>query len=190
MPNASAKVLHCATECFFQHGYTAANISMISRYSGVSRVTIHKQFTSKEVLFRAVVQNYLDESIEKLNEYKSSKNDFWQDTETMILFRCEGLFDEISSSLIRADLMRAGQEFCKDIIQAKEIIVREYIKLRILKEISEEQLTLEKINMSAEELSMIIESTPLAIAVSVFEEDNKRYVQNMISIFKSATLMG
>ena len=32
---------------------------MISRYSKVSRVTIHKQFSSKEVLFRAFIKNFL-----------------------------------------------------------------------------------------------------------------------------------
>ena len=72
-------------DCFFQHGYGAANISMVSRYVGISRVTIHKQFKSKELLFRAVVEQHFQQNNLLLDEYKLSEEDFWLETQALII---------------------------------------------------------------------------------------------------------
>ena len=68
---------------------------MISRYAGISRVTIHKQFKSKEVLFRAVVNQHFKQHNILLNDYSRSNGDFWQETYELIIQRCEGLFNDV-----------------------------------------------------------------------------------------------
>ncbi len=187
LPSTTDIILKTAMECFFQHGYGSANISMVSRYAGISRVTIHKQFKSKEVLFRAVVKKYFQQNYALIVNYTSSDEDFWQETQALIIQRCEGLFNDVSSSLIRADLLHAGQAFCKDLIQAEESLIKESIQLRIEKEINAKRLSLSKINISAESLAETLHFAPFGITVSVTDQNNSAFIENLITIFKAAT---
>jgi len=187
LPSSTERILTCATECFFQHGYVAANISMIARYAEISRVTIHKQFRTKEALFRAVVEKYIDDNNVLLQEYSHSTGDFWDETEAFILKRCDGLFEEVSSSIIRTDLLHAGQSHCHDIIKENEIKVREIIGSRISIELTENRMTLSKIDISLEEFSRVIESAPFGLALSSMEEDNQAFVKHLMKVFKAST---
>jgi len=187
LPSSKDKILSSATECFFQHGYAAANISMIGRYSEISRVTIHKQFKSKEALFRAVVEKYIADKNELLERYTHSKGNFWLETELFILARCDGLFEEVSSALVRTDLLHAGQSYCQDIIHENELRVRDSIKLRIETELAENRMTLSKIAISVEEFARVIESSPFGLAISSVEEDNQAFVRHLMKVFKAAT---
>lgn len=187
LSNSREKILTSATECFFQHGYSAANISMIARYTGISRVTIHKQFKSKEDLFRAVVVQHFDENNERMDHYIQSSGDFWSDTEAFILGRCGGLFEEITSALIRTDLLHAGQTYCQDIIQEHELQVRKSIQHRLTTEVSEKRITLDKVGISIEEFSRLIESAPFGLALSSLDEDNQAFVKHLIKTFKAST---
>ena len=188
LQSTTEKILNTATECFFQHGYDTANISMVSRYAGISRVTIHKQFTSKKVLFRAVVEQHFQQHNILINSYSKSENDFWQDTYELIMKRCEGLFNDVSSSLVRANLLHAGHAFCKDLIQAEEAIIKKSIQSRIEKEISENRLTLTRVNLSAEALAETLHFAPFGITISVSNLDNEMFVKNLMSVFKASTL--
>lgn len=187
MSNSREKILTSATECFFQHGYAAANISMIARYAEISRVTIHKQFKSKETLFRAVFEKHITNSNERLKFYANSVGDFWSETETFIIARCGGLFEEIPSALIRSDLVHACQSHCQDIIQKSEIKVRETINNRIIKEIDAKRFTLQRIDMTSEEFSRVIESAPFGLALSSLEEDHPAFVGQLMKVFKAST---
>jgi AcrR family transcriptional regulator len=187
LPSSRDRILTCATECFFQHGYIAANISMIARYSEISRVTIHKQFRTKEALFRAVVEKYIADNNVLLQDYSQSTGDFWAETESFILKRCDGLFEEVSSSLIRTDLLHAGQSHCNDIISENEIKVREIISLRISKELAKGRMTLDKIDITIEEFSRVIESAPFGLALSSMEEDSQAFVKHLMKVFKAST---
>ena len=187
MPSSKDKILSSATECFFQHGYAAANISMIGRYAGISRVTIHKQFKSKEDLFRSVVGKHITENNELLDSYSQSTGDFWSETELLTLKRCGGLFEEISSAIVRTDLLHAGQSYCQDIIHESELRVRECIQRRIAKELAENRMTLSKIAISIDEFARVIESAPFGLAISSIEEDNQAFVKHLMKIFKAST---
>lgn len=187
LPNSREIILTSATECFFQHGYSTANISMIGRYAGISRVTIHKQFKSKEDLFRAVIEKYIAEKNEFLECYIHSKGDFWLETESFILERCDGLFEEVLSVIVRTDLLHAGQSYCQDIIHENELRVREAITLRITDELTENRMTLSEISMSKEEFARVIVSAPFGLAISSVEEDNRAFVKHLMKIFKAST---
>lgn len=174
-------------ECFFQHGYDTANVSMISRYAGISRVTIHKQFTSKELLFRAVVKKHFQLHHALLTQYGQSKTNFWQDTQALIIERCEGLFNDVSSNLVRANLIHAGQAYCSDLLAAEEQLVKNFIQARIEHEISAKRLTLSRVNLSAIALAEAIHFAPFGITVAVSNQDNCAFVANLMKIFKAAT---
>lgn len=187
MQSTQEKILIAATECFFQHGYTAANVSMIARYAEISRVTIHKQFKSKEALFRAVVEKHINENNVLLEKYTQSIGDFWAETEAFTLGRCGELFEEISSAIVRADLLYAGQNYCQDIIQENEVRARASISLRLTKELADKRLSLNKTGMSVQALAQAIEVAPLGIALSSLEEDNTAYIKNLMKLFKAST---
>ena len=188
LQSTTEKILNTATECFFQHGYDTANISMVSRYAGISRVTIHKQFTSKEVLFRAVVEQHFKQHNILLNNYSRSESNFWQETYELIIQRCEGLFNDVSSSLVRANLLHAGHAFCKDLIEAEEALIKQSIQARIEKEIAANRLTLSRVNLSAEALAETLHFAPFGITISVTNQDNVVFVKNLMSVFKASTL--
>lgn len=188
LPSTTEKILDTAMDCFFQHGYCTANISMVSRHAGISRVTIHKQFKSKETLFRAVVEKHFQQYNTLIDNYRISENDFWTDTQELIIQRCEGFFNDISSALVRADLLHAGQAYCKDLIQNEENLVKESIQIRIEKEIAKKRFTLAKIKLSTGQLAETLHFAPFGITVSVSDQNNIAFVENLMAVFKAATL--
>ena len=187
MSSTTDKILNIAMECFFQHGYDTANISMVSRYAGISRVTIHKQFQSKELLFRAVVEKHFQQHNIQLEKYSKSEANFWQETKDLILQRCEGLFNDVSSSLIRANLLHAVHALCKDLIQAEEGSIKNSIRSRIEKEISANRLTLNKVGLSTDELANTLHYAPFGITTAVSNQNITAFVENLMAVFKAAT---
>lgn len=187
MPSTTDKILNTAMECFFQHGYDTANISMVSRYAGISRVTIHKQFKSKEVLFRAVLTKHFQQQNILIKIYSKSEKNFWQETQDLIIQRCEGLFNDVSSSLIRANLIHAGHAFCKDIIQAEEGLIKNSMRSRIEKEITANRLTLAKVGLTASEFAETLHFAPFGITVSISSQNNIAFVENLMAVFKAST---
>jgi AcrR family transcriptional regulator len=187
LPSTTEKILDTAMDCFFQHGYSTANISMVSRHAGISRVTIHKQFKSKEVLFRAVVEKHFQQYNSLVNNYCISKENFWPETQALIIQRCEGFFNDISSNLVRADLLHAGQAYCKDLIKNEEKLVKDSIKARIEQEVLANRLTLTRIDLTADQLAETLHFAPFGITVSVSEKDDIAFVENLMAIFKAST---
>ena len=187
MPSTTEKILNTAMECFFQHGYDTANISMVSRYAGISRVTIHKQFQSKELLFRAVVEQHFQQHNVLVEEYKKSETNFWQETKELTIQLCEGLFNDVSSSLVRSNLLHAGQAFCKDLIQEEEISIKNSIRLRIEKEILANRLSLRKVGLTSDELANTLHYAPFGITIAASNQNNIAFVDNLMAVFKAAT---
>lgn len=187
MQSSKDKILTSATECFFQHGYAAANISMIGRYAEISRVTIHKQFKSQEALFRAVVKKHMHDNNAFLAIYVHATGDFWTETKSFILNRCGGLFEEVSSGIVRTDLLHAGQSYCQVLIRENELKVRESIESRISKELADKRMTLAKIALSVAEFSRVIESAPMGLAVTSVDENNTEIVKQVMKVLKAAT---
>lgn len=184
---STEKIINTATYCFFQQGYSGANITGISRHAGISRVTIHKQFSSKKELFRGVVINHFAKSKPCIIEYSTSRGDFWQETEVLLLKRCEGVFDGISSALIRSELIHCGQAYCKDIIDAAELEEVNFIEKRLLEELHQQRITLTNLNINAHDFARLIEAIPKGIAVSSFETESQSFISHTLRLFKAAT---
>ncbi|MGL1956847.1 MAG: TetR/AcrR family transcriptional regulator [Colwellia sp.] len=187
MLKSSEKIIIAAQECFFQHGYSAANVSLIARYAGISRATIYKSFCSKEALFRAVVKKHIDETEAALIIYGNSEQDFWQDTEYLIYARCKGIFDDIVSSLVRAELMHAGQLYCLDLIRANQQLEQQAIVKRLKLEIQKKRLFITNIHMSVADFAKVIESVPMGMAFSSLDQNSNELIHNIFQIFKAST---
>lgn len=187
MPKSTEKLIKAAQECFFQHGYDAANVSLIGRYANLSRPTIYKNFSSKEDLFRAVVQNHFEEHQAELMAYADSDKDFWNDTEQLALGRCEGIFDEIASNIIRSELIHISQSLCQDLLQKETYKVQNVIKARLKREIAQNNLSIEHMNLTIEQFCQVIEAVPIGVAYSTMEDNTIELLKNMFVVFRAST---
>jgi len=187
LPKSIEKIILAAQECFYQHGYCAANVSLIGRYANISRATIYKNFDSKEAIFRAVVEDHIAQSDQALADYLNSTNDFWQDTENYILGRCKGLFEDISSSIIRSELIHAGHLYCQDLLLANQHFVEKVIVKRLNREIQQGKLSLDKCGISVEDFARVIESAPIGIAFSNIEDNTIELIKNIFHVFKASS---
>ena len=62
------KILQAAGKIFFEYGYEAASIKMIIEEAGVVTGSFYHFFPSKEILFEEVVNAYMENYMNKVNE--------------------------------------------------------------------------------------------------------------------------
>ncbi|MFT2091096.1 TetR/AcrR family transcriptional regulator [Paraglaciecola sp. 2405UD69-4] len=186
MLKSTQKIFDTAKECFFLHGYSAASIAMISRYSGVSRVTIHKQFSSKEELFRATIENYLLEKDAEIKKYTNEVGLFWVDTYEFLARRCTEVFDSIPNAMIKSDLVFAGQSYCQDLLEQSRVKTRRAIQTRIQQAVEDGQLSLNKIGLNAEALATNIELLAEGIMLSSSADDPNQVVKMTLDVYEVA----
>lgn len=187
MLKSTKQIFETAKACFFQHGYTASSIAMISRYAKVSRVTIHKQFESKEVLFRASVQNVLLEKDIEIQKYVNSSGLFWADTYQFLSDRCREVFEDIPSAMIKADLVHAGRAFCSDLLDENRIKTRLAIQTKLHKAVDLEQVSLDKLGLSIETFAANIETIGEALMLSSASIDPRKSLQSTLHVFDVAS---
>ncbi|REL29638.1 TetR/AcrR family transcriptional regulator [Thalassotalea euphylliae] len=187
LPKSVGKIVSAARECFFQHGYHASNVSLIARYAGISRATIYKNFSSKEALFQAMVQRQFAEYDIALSEYAEANADFWQETENLFVNRCQGVFDDISSQVIRTELVHAGHSLCQALMDKEQEDMLGVIINRIEQEIAANRLTLERINMTSAQFASAMQSMPIGIFFSSNEANDLGSLKQVLTIFRVAT---
>lgn len=57
-----SKLLHVALNEFLKHGYGGTSMAQIVKVAGISKTTLYSRFSSKEQLFRAIIQLQIDNS--------------------------------------------------------------------------------------------------------------------------------
>jgi AcrR family transcriptional regulator len=181
-------ILNIALKCFLQHGYNATSIAMVSRYANISRVTIHKQFSSKEDLFRNIMFNDFLEKDEQIKKYTNHVGDFWAVTYEFLLQRRKNAFEEIPNSLIKADLVHAIQRFCSDILKGNQIKTRSAIEIKLQSAINNRTLTLKNLNLTIAEFAKNIEIVADGITLSNTDEEPEKIIKQTLHIYKIATL--
>lgn len=189
MTDTKSKILEYAKECFFQHGYAATTISMVSRYANISRVTIHKHFSSKEVLFVQVVDEFFRQQRLSLPNYLASQNPFWHDTNALMKEYRGGIFEQISNTIVRTDLVLAGNTHCLTLIQQHKTTVKDAIAERLEQAINNGELSLEKIGLDIDTFATRIESIADGIFISPFSDNSMEIFDQLFLIYKAATLI-
>ncbi|WP_158972565.1 TetR/AcrR family transcriptional regulator [Paraglaciecola sp. L3A3] len=187
MLKSTKKIFETAQQCFIQYGYTAASIAMISRYSNVSRVTIHKQFSSKEALFRAFIENYLLEKDSQIQAYIHSTGMFWDDTNDFLTQRCTEVFDNIPNAMIKSDLIHAGQTLCADLIEQNRVKTKQAIQSKLNQAIEKKQVSLNRIGLTIEEFATNVESVAEVIMLSNSVHQPRESMLKTMQIYKVAT---
>lgn len=189
MAKSRALIIEAAKSCFFQHGYNAANVSMVSRYASISRVTIHKQFGSKEELFRAVIEQHLTAEIELARRIADNKQDIWQCLEDILIALAKPLFTEINDQIVLNDLVFSGRLYCEDIIKKHRQRLLTLITELLLYGVTDQQLTLTTMNVSCEQLGEVIEHNFSGLLVSITRMDLIELIKLNITTYRQATLL-
>ncbi|WP_440874652.1 TetR/AcrR family transcriptional regulator [Thalassotalea sp. PLHSN55] len=187
MPKSREKILDTAQECFFQHGYAATSIAMISRYASISRVTIHKQFSSKEALFRALITDFLVDKDVQIQEYLDSDKDFWQSTCEFLTKRCTEVFEDIPNPRIKTELLHAGQTYCADLIDENEGKTGQAMLIKLKQTVSSGSICLEAIGLSVEEFADNIHKVAEGIMMSTLKDDPREVIKTTLNIYQKAT---
>lgn len=72
--NKQEQILAVATTCFLSYGYDGSSISKMARDSGISKESVYRYFTSKQHLFRAVIDQELAQYHQEIKNLTADTN--------------------------------------------------------------------------------------------------------------------
>ncbi|MBD1391175.1 TetR/AcrR family transcriptional regulator [Neiella sp. HB171785] len=179
-------ILKAARQCFFQHGYTTSSIAMISRYADISRVTIHKQFGSKEQLFRAFLKHEHESQYSKLAGYITDYDCIWQQLEVMLLDWGRPLFEEITDKLVLSDLVRTASDHCQDIFDSHSAVITDFVVSALAEAEKKSQISFAQQSLTPREFAETLVVTAKAIFSISPLTDGKQAVLNNLAIYRAA----
>lgn len=181
-------ILLLARSCFFQHGYKASNMSMISQYAGFSRATIHKYFKNKDHVFRSVcrqIQQQSNEACAPLLEDVSSP--CWQRISLALQVWLKPTFEEVSDQIILRDLKFHAQSVAEDIFNEAHEDLHQLIQALIDQGIEQNHIRLDVLNMDSSMLSHLIVAGMDGLRSHLESQDVQTGVLHLLTIFQAAT---
>lgn len=179
-------ILKAARQCFFQHGYSTSSIAMISRYAGISRVTIHKQFGSKEQLLRALVCSEHEEHYSKLASFVADHECVWDQLEAMLLDWGRPLFEEISDQMVLKDLVKTCTDLCQDVFDEHAAVITRFVVSVLNQGEKKQQLSFANQSLTPEQFAETLVITAKGIFTISPLTDAKQVLINNLAIYRSA----
>ena len=126
----------------------------------------------------------------EIQSYIDSSGMFWQDTCDFLTQRCTEVFDNIPNTIIKSDLVHAGQAHCGDLIEQNRIKTRQAIQLKLRKAINDKQVCLKKIGLSDEDFALNIESVAEGVMLSNSIDTPVQAMQTTLRIYEIASAVG
>jgi AcrR family transcriptional regulator len=93
-------IVDTARGLFWRHGISRVSIEEICREANVSKMTFYRFFTNKSELGKKVIDDIIDEGIQKYNELMEKDISFEEKIRSQLLLKFEGT-KEISAELIK-----------------------------------------------------------------------------------------
>lgn len=180
------KIISAARECFFRHGYRAANMTLISEYAGFSRATVHKYTRNKEDAFRKVCNEFQKQAQIACEPIIKQNLDCWQTIELIIDAWLKPTFDEVSDIRILNDLKYHLQQIAQDVLNQARNVLKEMVTTQIDKGIRQSNLSLEKLNLSSAELANLLLASLDGLHGRYEKEEIHQASQKTLTIFKLA----
>lgn len=183
------KILESAENCFFQHGYQKTNMSLVSKYSGYSRVTVHKHFCTKKHLLRAVIRNYFESNLENVEKHIEQHPEYtaWQAIEHLTEIMAHPIFERISDQYVLEDLDKACNEHANDIkLEMKQNMIA-YIKKHIDRGIVEKEICLQQVGIDSLELATLLDNSLEGIIINTSLDKTKVHIDAMFKVYKAST---
>jgi len=187
--NTKQEITELALKCFSQFGFTKTNMSIISEYTGYSRVTVHKYFKNKKVLFRGVVQlcmkNSISEADNRMLEIKL--NNPWDLIEEYLMAIGKKVFEHVNDDFVLKDLHSAVNELAKDIVSSKQAITIKFIQETLEQGIKDNLIDLDPINSTPKELAFLVDYSYFGITRNAPVQDIPNQLRRLIRVYRMAT---
>lgn len=182
-------ILESARQCFFQFGYQKTSMSLISDYSGFSRVTVHKHFKTKKELFRALIRQHFDSALARYNQYlkQNPQAPVWEAVAHLIDVVTEPVFTDIKDPFIFHDIDHATRQVAQDIKSETKSTTINLIKAQIERGIQEKEINLHKLSINSVELATLIARSIHGILINSENGEGKKYINGLLQTFKVAT---
>jgi len=183
------EIIELALKCFSQFGYSKTNMSIISEYTGYSRVTVHKYFKNKKILFRNVVQlctkNSINEANNRMQEIQLTNP--WDIIEEYLIAIGKKVFEHVQDDYILKDLHSAVHDVAKDIVDAKHAITIKFIANELEQGAKQNLLDLTSVDATAEELAYLIDYSYYGIMRNAVVQEIPNQVHRLIKVYRKAT---
>ncbi|EAT13955.1 TetR/AcrR family transcriptional regulator [Bermanella marisrubri] len=181
-------VLLGARQCFFQHGYSASNMTLISQYTGYSRVTVHKYLHNKDDAFRQVCQDFQINATQAsqlvLEEHEF---DCWQSIRQVMLIWMTPTFEEVSDEQVMGDLKYHAQTIAKDIFDEARKSVSNMCAQLLNRGIQRNEIQLSKLGITSNQLSDILVACLDGVRGHMANQEVKAACDNILKIYELAT---
>jgi AcrR family transcriptional regulator len=187
--NTKQEITELALKCFSQFGFSKTTMSLISEYTGYSRVTVHKHFKNKMILFRSVVQLCMKNSISEADNrmLEIQLNNPWDIIEEYLMAIGKKVFENVHDDYVLKNLHSAINEMAKDIVNAKQKITLKFIQEALERGVKENLIALEPIHTTPEELAYLLDYSYFGIMRNASVQEIPNHVHRLIGVYRMAT---
>ena len=181
------QILDGARKCFFQHGYKASNMSLISQYAGFSRVTLHKHFKNKDLVFRAVCNEYQEQCHQSCLPIVNANLNCWDAIAQSMGVWSKSIFEEVNDRLVYKDLHYHAQQVAEDIFLNAHLKLESVLCQLILAGVEKNEISLTKMQLSDQQFAKIIISSMNGINTNTQPELIRETTDQVLNIFRLAS---
>ena len=188
--NTNSAIIRAARQVFITHGYKRTNMSLISKQSGFSRVTIHKHLKNKDDAFRNSIQQILIESQQACEPIlEAAKHDLpcWLAIENLLLEWVTPVFEEVADHLKLQELKYHAQEIASDLFADAHKSIENMIAGVLESAVQNKKINLDSINITESQLATLIVSGMSGLQARPDIMNIKQTKKNLIKVFEVAT---
>ncbi len=185
--NTRQTIIDGARACFFKHGFRASNMSLISQFSGFSRVTLHKHFKNKERVFRAVCNAYQASCISDCQQVLTQYNVCWDMIEQVTASWNKSVFEEVSDDNVLRELLFEASQVAQDIFENAKAANINILQSVLDKGIKDSQISLQACQLNSEQLATMIVACVNGIRSNYPREQIRAACHQQLTLLRLAT---
>ena len=180
------KVITAARECFFQHGYKASNMTLISEYAGFSRATVHKYTKNKEDAFRKVCQQFQEQAETACQPIMKENMECWSAINLIMQAWLKPSFDEVRDIKILNDLKYHAQVIAEDVFTSARKQMENMLCEQLEKGISKDEINLHPLSQTPRQFAQLLLASLTGLRGQFDKTHIHRASLDTLNIFKRA----
>ena len=154
------RILDAAMRVFRRHGFRRSSIEQAAEEAGLTRQALYHHFSSKEALFRAVIERLYEQGLEaEIAAAKAAEDDGFELADILVAqigARMQSLFASLKGSPHIEELFSEHLMQARDLYQSYSVRFTEEIAATITRVCRKRKLTLES-GVSVHELARCVE---------------------------------
>ncbi|MEY8247344.1 MAG: TetR/AcrR family transcriptional regulator [Bermanella sp.] len=182
------KIIDGARDCFSKHGFRASNMSLISRYAGFSRVTLHKHFKNKDRVFRAVCSDYQSKYEADCRLIVAQQTPCWQMIEQITALWSSSAFNQVENDKVLRELLFETTQVADDILEAARNSLKQMLQGILDDAVCASQISLHACQLNSQQLAAIIVASVNGIRSHFPREQTLSASQQLLELYRLATL--